>query len=57
MTSATAAADPVPGVPQPAPRVTKVMVTGTDSSLGVRVVALLSHRPEFEIVPAASLAS
>ena len=43
--------------PSSRPNVTTVMVTGTDSSLGVRVVALLSHRPEFEIVPAATPAA
>ena len=32
---------------------TTVMVTGTESGLGVRVLTLLSNRPEFDIVPAA----
>ena len=32
-----------------------VMVTGTDSSLGARVISLLAERPAFQVVPAAQV--
>ncbi|MEO6126437.1 MAG: NAD-dependent epimerase/dehydratase family protein [Ilumatobacteraceae bacterium] len=55
MTSAPVESEPavIPGGPGIIDHRTTVLVTGTESGLGVRVVTLLGNRPEFDIVPAA----
>src|SRR4051794_8277615 len=52
VTSTPVESEPV-GVPVPIiDHRTTVMVTGTESGLGARVLMLLGNRPEFDIVPA-----